>query len=90
MGERSAIAALECLEDIAKEAQKSIEKITTPESIYETLKYIVEANAEARMHSAETGMLRNHAVQEICTQLNRLQDEFVFQDNYKVEYVKKK
>ena len=77
------------LREIVNEVEQEYENMAKPKHIYNTLKQIVEEYSSDPMHSSLTGYLRNKGVKEICKQLKKLQKELTFQDNYKINYIKK-
>lgn len=77
------------LREIVNEVEEDYRNMAKPKHIYNTLKQIVENYSSDPMHSSLTGELRNEGVKEICKQLEKLQKELTFQNNYKIEYSKK-
>jgi len=79
------------IERAVKELQTMYDKRTKPEMIYKTLKSIVDGYASNHCGpSCVNGIARNKGLEEIIKQLNKLQEEVVFQDKYEVVFVKKK
>jgi hypothetical protein len=81
------------LSDHTEEAHKLLRKLdeerNDPDVIRGVLQYIVDGFTRYAGHSDMRGMARNHGVQAICEQLNKLQEDEVFQDAYEVVYKKK-
>ena len=81
---------IKALETIAKDVREEYDQRTNPERIYETLKSIVESCADNAPYNEFRGTERNNGIDLICDQLNRLQDELIFQIPYKVEVCESK